>query len=105
MKVDMNLLPEEHRPNRLALPLAIVLIVVILAVGYYGYGFYTKNTEANNEIAELQAKLESINAETQKTIDESPLEDLQVKITQTEEEIAQLEIMELDYETRNKERI
>ena len=38
MKVDMNLLPEEHRPNRLALPLTAFLIVVILAAGYFGYG-------------------------------------------------------------------
>ena len=105
MKVDINLLPEEHRPNKLALPLTILLVVVILAAGYFGYGFYNRNVDANDELEELQVQLDSINAETEQVISDSKIAEYQEQITQTEAEIAMLQQMERDYETRNSEKI
>lgn len=105
MKVDLNLLPVEHRPNKLALPLTVGLIVVILAAGYFGYGFYTKNADANSQLEGLQAQLDSINAETQQVISDSQIASYQEQIAQTQEEIARLEETEREYEKYNSEKI
>ena len=105
MKVDINLLPEEYRPKRWVLPLTVGLIVVILAAGYYGYGFYDKNASANGELEQLQSQLDSINAETEKVIKDSPIKDYQERIAETQVGIDSLKAMELDYEIRNVERI
>ncbi len=105
MKVDINLLPEEYRPKRWVLPLTVGLIVVILAVGYYGYGFYGKNAAANSELERLQSQLDSINAETQTVLADPTMKEYEERITEAEAEIVTLKAMEQDYETQNAQRI
>ncbi len=105
MKVDMNLLPEEYRPKRWVLPLTVGLIIVILAAGYYGYGFYGKKAAADSELEQLQSQLDSVNAETQKVIDDPTMKEYEELIVEAQAEIDTLEAMEQDYETRNAERI
>jgi Tfp pilus assembly protein PilN len=105
MKVDINLLPEEHRPNKLALPLTVLFIVLILAAGYFGYDYYNRSVAANDQLAELQARLDSIDTETQQVIAESQIADYQEQIVQTEAEIDLLQTMEADYELHNAEKI
>jgi Tfp pilus assembly protein PilN len=105
MKVDINLLPEEYRPKRWVLPLTVGLIIVILAVGYYGFGFYGKNAAANSEVERLQSQLDSINAETQKVLADTTKKEYEARIAEAEAEIVALRAMEQDYEKRNSERI
>jgi Tfp pilus assembly protein PilN len=105
MKVDMNLLPEEYRPKRWALPLTIGLIVFILAVGYYGFGLYGKNATANSEVEHLQSQLDSINAEIAKEMSDTTVQDYEELIAEAQAEIDRLTAMEQDYEMRNAERI
>ena len=105
MKVDINLLPEEQRPKRWALPLAIGLIIVILAAGYYGYGFFGKNAAAQGELEQLQSQLDSVNAEIEKVISGTTIAEYEERIAEVQAEIDRLEAMEQDYETRNAERI
>ena len=105
MRVDINLLPEEYRPKRWALPLTVGLIVVLLAAGYYGYGFYGKKASANGELEQLQSQLDSVNAETEKVIKDSPIKEYQERIVETQVGIDSLKAMEQDYEIRNAERI
>jgi len=105
MKVDMNLLPEEHRPKRWALPLTVGLIIVIMAVGYYGFGYYERNAVANSEIEQLQSQLDSINADIEKESSDTAMAEYEALIAEAQAEIESLQVMELDYETRNAERI
>ena len=105
MKVDMNLLPEEYRPKRWALPLTVGLIIVILAVGYYGYGFYGKNVAAQGELEQLQSQLDSINAEIQQVLNDPTIEEYKTQIAEAEAEIDRLQVMEQDYEIRNADRV
>ena len=105
MKVDINLLPEEHRPKRWTLPLTVGLIIIILAVGYYGYGFYGRNASANSELDRLQSQLDLVNAEIQKVLSDPIMQEYEESIAEAEAEIEALEAMELDYETHNAERI
>jgi len=105
MKVDMNLLPEEYRPKRWALPLTVGLIIVILAVGYYGYGFYGRNVAAQGELEQLQSQLDSINAEIQQVLNDPTIEEYKTQIAEAEAEIDRLQVMEQDYEIRNADRV
>ena len=105
MKVDINLLPEEQRPKRWKIPLAVALLVFILAAGYYGYGFYDKNAIANDELEQLHSQLDLVKAEAQKIIDESPVAEYEQRIAGTQEEIDNLQVMEKDYEIYNADRI
>jgi len=105
MKVDMNLLPEEHRPKRWALPLTIGLIVVIMAAGYYGFGYYGKNTAASSEVEALQSQLDSINAEIEQEMNDTSVAEYEAQIAEAQAEIDSLKAMERDYETRNADRV
>jgi hypothetical protein len=105
MKIDMNLLPPEQRPKRWALPLTAGLIVLILAASYYGYGFYGRNVSAQDGLEQLQSQLDSVNAEIQEVIKESPIKDYEQHITEAQAEVDRLGTMEKDYETRSSERI
>jgi Tfp pilus assembly protein PilN len=105
MKVDMNLLPEEHRPKRWALPLTIGLIIVVLAAGYYGFDFYDKNAEASSEVESLQSQLNTINAEIEQEMNDTSVAEYEAQIAEAQAEIDSLKAMELDYETRNADRI
>ena len=105
MKVDMNLLPEEHRPKRWALPLTIGLIVVIMAAGYYGFGYYGKNAAASSEVEALQSQLDSINAEIEQEMNDTSVADYEAQIAEAQAEIDSLKAMERDYETRNADRV
>lgn len=105
MKVDMNLLPEEHRPKRWALPLTIGLIIVIMAAGYYGFGYYGKNAAASSEVEALQSQLDSINAEIEQEMNDTSVADYEAQIAEAQAEIDSLKAMERDYETRNADRV
>ena len=105
MKVDINLLPEEQRPKRWALPLTVALIVFMLAVGYYGYGFYGRSAAAQSQLGQLETQLASINAEIEKVINDQTIKEYQASIIETQAEIDSIEVMEQDYETRNAERV
>ncbi|HEY78907.1 MAG TPA: hypothetical protein G4O09_07330 [Dehalococcoidia bacterium] len=105
MKVDMNLLPEEHRPKRWALPLTIGLIVVIMAAGYYGFGYYGKNAAASSEVEALQSQLDSINAEIEQEMNDTSVAEYEAQIAEAQAEIDSLKAMERDYETRNADRV
>jgi len=105
MRVDMNLLPEEHRPKHWALPLTVGLIIVIMAVGYYGFGYYERNAIANSDVEQLQSQLDSINAEIEKESSDTAIAEYEALIAEAQAEIESLQVMEWDYETRNSERI
>jgi Tfp pilus assembly protein PilN len=105
MKVDMNLLPEEHRPKRWALPLTIGLIIVIMAAGYYGFGYYGKNAVASSEVENLQSQLDSINAEIEQAMNDTSVADYEAQIAEAQAEIDSVKAMERDYETRNADRV
>jgi Tfp pilus assembly protein PilN len=105
MKVDMNLLPEEHRPKRWALPLTIGLIIVILAAGYYGFGFYDKSAEASSAVEDLQSQLGAINAEIEQEMNDTSVAEYEELIAEAQAEIDSLKAMERDYETRNADRV
>ena len=105
MKVDINLLPEEYRPKRWVLPLTVGLIILVLAAGYYGYGFYGKNASAHDELERLQSQLDSVNAEIEKVLNDPTKKEYEERIAEVEAEIDRLQVMENDYETRNDERI
>ena len=105
MKVDINLLPEGQRPKRWALPLTVALIAFMLAVGYYGYGFYGRSAVAQSQLGQLETQLASINAEIEKVINDQTIKEYQASITEIQAEIDSIEVMEQDYETRNAERV
>jgi outer membrane murein-binding lipoprotein Lpp len=105
MKVDMNLLPEEHRPKRWALPLTIGLIIVIMAAGYYGFGYYGKNAVASSEVETLQSQLDSINAEIEQAMNDTSVADYEAQIAEAQADVDSLKAMERDYETRNADRV
>ena len=95
MKVDINLLPEEYRPKRWALPLTVGLIIAVLAVGTYCFGFpvagysglYQKNAAAHSELEQLQSELDSINAETQKVLSDPTMKQYEEQIAEARVEI------------------
>ncbi|MFC1893591.1 PilN domain-containing protein [Chloroflexota bacterium] len=105
MKVDINLLPPEHRPKPWALPLTVGLIIVVLAAGYYGFGLYGKSASAQSELEQMQSQLESTNAEIETVLSDQTLQEYQDRIAETQVEIDGLQAMQHDYETRNAERI
>ncbi len=105
MKVDINLLPPEHRPKRWALPLTVGLIIVVLAGGYYGFGLYGKSASAYGELEQLESQLDSVNAEIEKVLSAPAMQEYQERITEAQTEIDRLQAMQQDYETRNAERI
>ena len=105
MKVDLNLLPEEHRPKRWALPLTVGLIIVILAVGYYGFGLFGKSADAHSQLEQLQSELNSVNAEIQKVINESPIAEYETQIAESQAEVDRLKAMEKDYAKHVAQRI
>lgn len=98
MKVDINLLPPEHRPKPWALPLTIGLAVVIVAAGYYGWGFYDRKAAANSQLQELKTRLAATNAEITKVQADPTKKNLQQSITEAQAKINSLKAMELDYE-------
>ncbi len=105
MKVDINLLPPEYRPKRWALPLTILLIVIILAIGYYSYGFVIENTEATNEIDRLQSQLDSLNAEINSVINDPTIKEYIERVADAQSEVDTLGIAKQDYEKYNIDRI
>lgn len=105
MKVDINLLPPEYRPKRWALPLSVGLAVVILAVGYYGYGFLMKNDASHSELEALQSQLDSVNNEIQSLINDTTIREYKDQIAQAQAEVAELNTMEQDYEAYYADRV
>jgi Tfp pilus assembly protein PilN len=109
VKVNVNLLPAEYRPKRWVLPAAVALAAAVAAAGYFGpYSYLQKNAAAQDEVAVLQAQLDSIEAETMQVIasmEESPIGSLKEQITAAEAQKAALGAMEQDYEKNNAGRI
>lgn len=105
MKVDINLLPEEYRPKRWALPLTIGLIIVILAAGYWGYTSFAKKAVANSELDQLQSQLDSVNAELQQVTSGSGISVYQQQIADTQAQIDKLQALEDDYEYLSDQRV
>ena len=105
MKIDINLLPEEYRPKRWVLPLTVGLIVLVMAVGYYGSVFYGRNVSANSELEQMQSQVDAINAETKKVLSDPTMDEYKERIDEAQVMIETLKAMERDYETRNGERI
>ncbi len=105
MKIDINLLPEEYRPKRWVLPLTVGLIVLVMAVGYYGSVFYGRNVSANSELEQMQSQVDAINAETKKVLSDPTMDEYKERIDEAQVMIETLKAMERDYEARNSERI
>jgi Tfp pilus assembly protein PilN len=105
MKIDINLLPQGYRPKYWILLLTVGLVLIILAAGYYGYGFYERNVDASSELERLQSQLDLVNAEITKELSDTTIEELQSEIVEVEAEIEELKYVEKEYEKYNSERI
>jgi Tfp pilus assembly protein PilN len=110
VKININLLPPEYRPRPWVLPVTLVLVIAVAAVGYYGYSFYQKNISARSELEGLQSQLDSVNAETIRVMGQTQapandVEEYEQRIADAQAEIDALGVVERDYEKRNGERI
>ncbi|MFC2068592.1 PilN domain-containing protein [Chloroflexota bacterium] len=105
MKININLLPPEFRPNRWALPLTIFFIVIILAVGYYGYGFLVKNVEAEAKAEPLQVQLASLRSELEKVSQDTTVAEYTQRVAEAQNKLGELEGTQKDFEIWNVEKI
>ena len=97
--IDINLLPPEYRPHRWALPLAIGLILVILALGYSGYGLAGKKADADNDVSHLETQLEAVADESEAAINDPIIQGYLDDISEAEAELDLLKAMQQDFET------
>jgi Tfp pilus assembly protein PilN len=98
-KIQLNLLPEELRPRPVIRPVTAILLIIVILLGVGTYGFYKGKSNTDNKVDKLKAQQATLEQQTTAALKNPEIARLQSLITQVQVQVDAQGLPKQDYQS------